>query len=49
METEYKPEPKKAELNLVLPAFTLDELLAQITDPPEPEIDWGAPVGDEVW
>ena len=32
-----------------LPKFTLDELLDQITEPPEPEVDWGAPIGKEVW
>lgn len=32
-----------------LPEFTLDELLAGITEPPEGEVDWGKPMGDEVW
>lgn len=32
-----------------LPAFTLDELLEQVTEPSEPEVDWGQPVGQETW
>ena len=32
-----------------LPEFTLDELLAQMTNEPEPEIDWGEPMGQEAW
>jgi antitoxin MazE len=32
-----------------LPEFTLEELLASITEPLEPEVDWGKPMGDEVW
>lgn len=32
-----------------LPELSLDELLASITDPPEPEVDWGRAIGDEVW
>jgi antitoxin MazE len=32
-----------------LPEFTLEELLAGITEPPEPEVDWGKPMGEEVW
>lgn len=32
-----------------LPEFTLEELLDQITEPPEGEVDWGAPQGEEVW
>ena len=37
-------EPVKA-----LPELTLEELLAQVTEPPEGEVDWGPPVGEEVW
>ncbi len=32
-----------------LPELTLEELLESVTEPPEPELDWGEPVGDEVW
>jgi antitoxin MazE len=32
-----------------LPELSLDELLAGVTEPPEPEVDWGKPMGDEVW
>ena len=32
-----------------LPELSLDELLAEVVEPPEPEVDWGNPVGDEVW
>jgi antitoxin MazE len=32
-----------------LPELTLDELLADVIEPLEPEVDWGKPVGDEVW
>lgn len=32
-----------------LPEFTLDELLDQITEPPEAEVDWGKPMGKEIW
>jgi antitoxin MazE len=32
-----------------LAELSLDELLAGITDPPEPEVDWGRPTGNEVW
>ena len=29
--------------------LTLESLLSQITDEPEPEIDWGKPEGEEIW
>jgi antitoxin MazE len=32
-----------------LPELSLDELLAGVTEPPEPEVDWGKPMGNEVW
>ncbi|MGB5709397.1 MAG: AbrB/MazE/SpoVT family DNA-binding domain-containing protein [Waterburya sp.] len=32
-----------------LESLTLDELLSQVIEPPEPEVDWGKPEGDEVW
>ena len=32
-----------------LPELSLDELLAEVTEPPEPEIDWGKPMGKEFW
>lgn len=32
-----------------LPELTLEELLAEVIDPPEPEVDWGRPMGDEIW
>jgi antitoxin MazE len=34
---------------LPLPEFTLEELLAEVTEPPEGEVDWGTPQGEEVW
>ncbi|MGH6919883.1 MAG: AbrB/MazE/SpoVT family DNA-binding domain-containing protein, partial [Geminicoccaceae bacterium] len=30
-------------------AYTLDELLDQVTPDRHDEVDWGEPVGDEVW
>jgi antitoxin MazE len=33
----------------VLSELSLEELLAGVTDPPEPEVDWGRPMGDETW
>jgi antitoxin MazE len=32
-----------------LPEFTLDELLSGITEEPEGEVEWGKPMGKEVW
>ena len=32
-----------------LPELSLDYLLSQVTEEPEPEIDWGKPEGEEVW
>jgi antitoxin MazE len=32
-----------------LPELSLEELLADITEPPEGEVNWGNPVGNEVW
>lgn len=32
-----------------LPELSLEELLAGVTESPEPELDWGKPMGDEVW
>lgn len=32
-----------------LPEFSLDELLEQVTEPPEPEVDWGKHAGEEIW
>jgi antitoxin MazE len=32
-----------------LPELTLVELLADVTEAPEGEVDWGRPMGDEVW
>ncbi|MGL5796034.1 MAG: AbrB/MazE/SpoVT family DNA-binding domain-containing protein [Waterburya sp.] len=32
-----------------LEELSLDDLLSQVTEPPEPEIDWGKPEGDETW
>lgn len=48
---EFSVVDDKAILSPVheLPDFTLDELLAQMTEQPEPEIDWGIPVGKEAW
>ncbi len=32
-----------------LEEFTLEELLSQVSEPPESEVDWGKPEGEEVW
>ncbi|MGB8697921.1 MAG: AbrB/MazE/SpoVT family DNA-binding domain-containing protein [Thermosynechococcaceae cyanobacterium] len=32
-----------------LPELRLEDLLAAIEEPPEGEVDWGKPMGDEVW
>jgi antitoxin MazE len=32
-----------------LPELSLEELLAGVTEPPEPEVHWGKPMGNEVW
>jgi antitoxin MazE len=31
-----------------LPKLNLEELLAEVTEPPEPEVDWGRPMGNEI-
>jgi antitoxin MazE len=48
---EFSVEDGKLVLEPIhsLPELSLEELLAGITDPPEPEVDWGKPMGDEVW
>ena len=33
----------------ILQELSLDDLLAEVTEPPEPEIDWGKPMGKEIW
>ncbi len=33
----------------ILPELTLEELLAGVIDPPEPEVNWGGPMGNEIW
>jgi len=43
-------EDGKLVVNLSRPMFTLEELLAQVTDENlHGEIDWGRPIGKEVW
>ena len=32
-----------------LEELSLDELLSQVIEPPELEVDWGKPEGDEIW
>lgn len=32
-----------------LPELSLSQLLEEVTELPEPEVDWGRPVGDEAW
>jgi antitoxin MazE len=32
-----------------LPELSLDESLAAVTETPEPEVDWGKLMGNEVW
>jgi antitoxin MazE len=34
---------------LALPELSLEELLAEVVEPPEPEVDWGRPLGEETW
>jgi hypothetical protein len=45
----YRTLPHIVQIMQTLPELTLEELLASITEPPEPEVDWGQPMGDEVW
>ncbi|MDJ0651313.1 MAG: AbrB/MazE/SpoVT family DNA-binding domain-containing protein [Xenococcaceae cyanobacterium MO_188.B19] len=33
----------------ILEELSLDELLAEVDEPPETEVDWGKPMGNEVW
>jgi antitoxin MazE len=33
----------------ILPELSLDELLAGITESSEGEVEWGKPMGEEVW
>ena len=33
----------------ILPELTLEELLAGVIDQPEPEVNWGGPMGNEIW
>ncbi len=33
----------------VLPSLSLEELLAEVVEAPEPEVDWGKPMGEEIW
>lgn len=32
-----------------LEELSLDFLLSQVTEPSEPEVDWGKPEGEEIW
>jgi antitoxin MazE len=32
-----------------LPELSLDELLAGITESPDGEVEWGKPMGQEIW
>lgn len=32
-----------------LEELSLDDLLAEVNEPPEPEVNWGKPMGNEVW
>jgi len=32
-----------------LPELSLAELLAAVVEEPEPAVDWGRPMGEEVW
>ncbi|NJM48650.1 MAG: AbrB/MazE/SpoVT family DNA-binding domain-containing protein [Alkalinema sp. RU_4_3] len=32
-----------------LPELSLEDLLAEVTTEPEGELDWGGPMGNEVW
>lgn len=33
----------------ILPELTLEELLTGVIDAPEPEVNWGGPMGNEIW
>ncbi len=33
----------------VLPSLSLEELLGEVVEAPEPEVDWGKPMGEEIW
>jgi antitoxin MazE len=33
----------------MLPDLLLEDLLAEVTVAPEGEVDWGQPIGNEVW
>ena len=33
----------------VLPELSLEALLADVVESSEPEVDWGQPMGEEVW
>lgn len=48
---EFSLEEDKIVLKPVrsLPELSLDELLAEVTEASEPEVDWGKPMGKEVW
>jgi antitoxin MazE len=48
---EFSVENGKIVLEPVqaLPELSLDDLLAEVTEPPEPEVDWGRAMGNEVW
>ncbi|PSR16891.1 AbrB/MazE/SpoVT family DNA-binding domain-containing protein [filamentous cyanobacterium CCP3] len=32
-----------------LPELSLDELLAEVVESPDPEVGWGRPAGEEIW
>lgn len=32
-----------------LEELSLDDLLSEVNEPPEPEVEWGKPMGNEVW
>ncbi len=32
-----------------LPELSLEALLAEVVESSEPEVDWGQPMGEEVW
>ena len=36
------------ELIQALPELSLEELLAEVVESPEPEVDWGRPMGKEI-
>ena len=39
----------KNEIGKELEELSIDFLLSQVTESPEPEVDWGKSKGEEIW